>query len=103
MITLMPVLLYKNKFIDKMVLSLFYNITIIKVFWHATNIFRNNTKVYFVKYCINTEICWSKALPAKRWSLIFDENDKAIEFQMKFKSILKDIGAKKRLCITFDY
>lgn len=56
-----------------------------------------------MKHNVIAEISWSKAPPAERRSLTFDEDNKAIEFQMKFESILKHIGANIGLRIAFDY
>lgn len=60
--------------------SLFHSIAIEKATWHATDIFGSNISVYLVKPNVITEISWSKALPAERRSLMFDEDDKAIKF-----------------------
>lgn len=94
-----PLLSYQDKFTDEMVFSLFYTTAIGQATQHATDIFGSNTAMYLVILNMIVEISCSKAPPAKRGSLIFDEDDKAIEFQMKFENILRYIRAKKRSSI----
>lgn len=80
MITLILLFLYQDKFIDEIIFSSFY-ITIIWIaIINTTNIFGSNKIVYLVKHNITAVIHWSIAVLAKRWSFIFDENDKMIEF-----------------------
>lgn len=103
MIILAPLLSYQDKFTDEMVFCLFHKTAIRKAICHATDIFGSNIEVCLIKCNIIAEISWPKAPLAKRQSLTFDKNDKAIEFQMKFESILKHIWLKKRLCLAFNY
>lgn len=87
---------------NSIIFSLFYNAIIRKITHYVTNIFRSNIITYLVKCNIIIEIDLSKTLLIKKQSLIFDKKDKAIEFRIKFKIILKYIRVKKRFCLIFN-